>query len=156
MARPAWRRIFATPVGPLVALADDQGRLLSLSNRPSEAGRLDRVPFAALATWLDGYFAGRPAPLDFPLAEAATPFGRAVRAELLRIPFGHTATYAEIARRLGDAALSRAVGQACAANPVAIVVPCHRVIGARGKLVGYAGGLEMKRALLRHEGVLMF
>lgn len=85
---------------------------------------------------------------------AATPFQRRVYERLLRIPFGQVATYGEVARDIGaEMGTARAVGQAVGANPVAIVVPCHRVVASDGRLVGFGGGIERKAALLRHEGI---
>lgn len=95
------------------------------------------------------YFAGERRDFDLPLANDGTEFQRKVWGELHRIPFGETASYAEVARRLGyDPGVSRAVGAANGANPLPIVVPCHRVVGSDGSLTGYAGGLERKRTLL--------
>ena len=85
---------------------------------------------------------------DLPLAPRGTPFQLKVWAELLNIPYGRTISYGELSRRLGDPNLSRAVGAANGANPISIIVPCHRVIGASGSLVGYGGGLDIKRILL--------
>jgi len=101
---------------------------------------------------LTAYFAGELTEFDLPLASDGTEFQNKVWAELRRIPFGETASYGEIARRLGyDNVVSRAVGAANGANPIPIIVPCHRVIGADGTLTGYAGGIERKRALLELE-----
>lgn len=90
-----------------------------------------------------------------PLAARGTDFQRAVWAELSRIPFGETRSYGEIARRIGKPTSVRAVGAANGANPISLIVPCHRVIGADGSLTGFGGGLEMKRLLLEREGVLL-
>lgn len=98
------------------------------------------------------YFAGERRVFDLPLAHDGTEFQRKVWSELGRIPFGETASYGEIARRLGyEPVVSRAVGAANGANPLPIVVPCHRVVGSDGSLTGYAGGLERKRTLLALE-----
>ncbi|MCW2787851.1 MAG: methylated-DNA--[protein]-cysteine S-methyltransferase [Aeromicrobium sp.] len=95
------------------------------------------------------YFAGERTAFDLPLANDGSEFQKKVWAELVRIPYGETASYGEIARRLGyEPVISRAVGAANGANPIPIVVPCHRVIGADGTLTGYAGGVERKRILL--------
>jgi methylated-DNA-[protein]-cysteine S-methyltransferase len=95
------------------------------------------------------YFAGERTRFDLPLASDGTEFQKKVWGELQRIPYGETASYGEIARRLGyEPGISRAVGAANGANPIPIVVPCHRVIGADGSLTGYAGGVERKRTLL--------
>jgi methylated-DNA-[protein]-cysteine S-methyltransferase len=101
---------------------------------------------------LTEYFAGTRTDFDLPLASEGTEFQKKVWAELGRIPYGETATYGDIARRLGyEPVISRAVGVANASNPLPIVVPCHRVIGSDGKLTGYAGGIDRKQALLELE-----
>lgn len=101
---------------------------------------------------LAAYFAGTLRVFDLPLAPAGTPFQLRVWAELRKIPYGETVSYGELARRLGDRAASRAVGTANGRNPISVIVPCHRVIGANGTLTGYGGGLERKRWLLDLEG----
>ena len=101
---------------------------------------------------LSEYFDGTRTEFDLPLASEGSEFQKKVWAELRRIPYGETATYGDIARRLGyEPVISRAVGTANASNPLPIVVPCHRVIGSDGKLTGYAGGIERKRILLEME-----
>jgi methylated-DNA-[protein]-cysteine S-methyltransferase len=100
---------------------------------------------------LQAYFAGQLRDFELPLDLAGTEFQRRVWLELTRIPYGETRTYQEMARAIGSPKAVRAVGAANGANPVAIVVPCHRVIGANGKLVGYGGGLPLKRRLLTLE-----
>jgi len=108
--------------------------------------------FAATRAWLTGYFDGRSADASrIPLDMRGAPFELRVWQALRAIPPGETTSYGAIARALGDAGASRAVGAANGANPVAIIVPCHRVIGASGSLVGYGGGLERKTWLLQHE-----
>lgn len=104
------------------------------------------------ATQLEEYFAGARTSFDLPLAPAGSAFQKKVWAALCRIPFGETATYGQIARAIGKPAASRAIGGANHRNPIAIIVPCHRVIGADGSLTGFGGGLEIKRALLALEG----
>ncbi len=151
---PMWSR-YDSPIGPLVAEADDTGALTRLSFGGEGAGPEDAAPFAALHAQLDRYFRKELDRFDLPLAPAGTAFQQKVWAALLEIPFGRTLSYGALAERLGGATLTRAVGRANGANPLAIVIPCHRVIGANGDLVGYAGGLPNKRALLRHEGVLL-
>ncbi|MDP2309637.1 MAG: methylated-DNA--[protein]-cysteine S-methyltransferase [Pseudomonadota bacterium] len=144
--------------GPLVAVADKAGALTHLGFppwAPPASARLDAAPFAGLLTWLEAYAARGDAPVDFPMAPTGTEFQKRVWEALRAIPFGRTTSYGALAVTLGGATLTRAVGRANGANPIAIVVPCHRVIGADGGLVGYAGGLPNKRALLRHEGVLL-
>ena len=104
---------------------------------------------------LDRYFGGEIAALDaVPVELNGTPFQKAVWQALRRIRGGTTISYAELAKRIGDPAAVRAVGTANGANPVAVIVPCHRVIGSDGKLTGYGGGLDRKQWLLEHEGVV--
>jgi methylated-DNA-[protein]-cysteine S-methyltransferase len=110
-------------------------------------------PFAAARDQLDEYFAGERTEFDLPLGHAGTRFEEQVWSALRRIPYGATATYGEIARGIGHPTGARAVGTANGRNPIAIVVPCHRVVGAGGKLTGYAGGLDRKRFLLELEGL---
>jgi len=107
--------------------------------------------FTIVRRQLAEYFAGERQQFDVPLKLAGTPFQQRVWRELVRIPFGTTIIYAELARRIGQSTASRAVGHANGRNPVSIIVPCHRVIGANGKLTGYAGGLENKEWLLAWE-----
>ena len=141
-----------SPVGDILLRADAEGRLTALYLRHdvTEAGD---GPFDAAREQLDAYFAGELEVFDLPLALHGTPFQRRVWDELARIPFAETVSYKELALRLGDLKLVRAVGLANGRNPVSIVIPCHRVIGADGTLVGYGGGLERKRWLLDHEAV---
>ena len=104
-----------------------------------------------VAEQLDAYGQGRRTRFELPLAAPGSPFQRAVWEALVTIPFGETVSYGELAARLGRPGAARAVGRANATNPIALVVPCHRVIGASGALTGYAGGIELKRALLDFE-----
>lgn len=120
-------------------------------NRLDAARRRDDEPFAAAHEQLTEYFAGRRREFDVPLKLHGTDFQRRVWQQLVRIPFGETISYAELARRVGNAAACRAVGAANGRNPISILVPCHRVIGAGGKLTGYGGGLENKERLLAWE-----
>ena len=103
---------------------------------------------------LEEYFAGLRAAFSLPLAPEGTDFQKAVWRELENIPYGETRTYGQIARALGNPKASRAVGMANHKNPVEIMIPCHRVIGADGSLTGYAGGLDIKETLLRLEGAI--
>ena len=103
---------------------------------------------------LDAYFAGERTTFDLPLAATGTPFQERVWGALRTIPFGHTMSYGELAVRLGEPKAVRAVGSANGRNPISIIVPCHRVIGASGALTGFGGGIERKRWLLEHEGAL--
>ena len=112
--------------------------------------RDDRA-FSAIRSQLDLYFAGEPITFDADLDPAGTPFQLEVWHALREVPYGETISYGELARRIGNPAASRAVGLANGRNPIAIIVPCHRVIGADGSLTGYGGGLERKRFLLALE-----
>ena len=100
---------------------------------------------------MESYFAGNPGAVEFPLSPTGTDFQRKVWAILLTIPYGQTTTYGAIAKQLGNAMSAQAVGQAVGRNPISIIIPCHRVMGAKGQLTGYAGGIENKKWLLRHE-----
>ena len=103
------------------------------------------------AAWLERYFAGEDPEIDFPLAPRGTVFQRRVWEALREIPYGGTSSYGALAEKLGCKS-ARAVGAAVGRNPISILIPCHRVLGSDGKLTGYAGGLERKRALLELEG----
>jgi methylated-DNA-[protein]-cysteine S-methyltransferase len=151
---------FDSPIGELLALGDGQALhgLYMQEGRTATAVRRDweraDEPFADVRAQLDEYFGGGRTAFDVPLAMAGSPFQLRVWSALRDIPYGETASYGEIAKRIGDAD-PRAVGQANGSNPIAVIVPCHRVIGADGSLTGYGGGLERKRLLLELEaGVL--
>jgi methylated-DNA-[protein]-cysteine S-methyltransferase len=127
-----------------------------LATRYRQPRIVERRDPAGLSTRVRAYLAGDRSALDsVDVDGGGTPFQRLVWNALRAIPSGTTTTYGEIARRIGRPQASRAVGLANAKNPIAIVVPCHRVVGANGALTGYAGGLERKRWLLRHEGVAL-
>jgi methylated-DNA-[protein]-cysteine S-methyltransferase len=146
---------FDTPVGR-IRLVEEDGELTALHlNDEGPVTVPDPLsPLLARArAQLEEYFAGARRDFDLPLAPRGTPFQRAVWRALSAIPFGVTRTYGEIAAVVGKPTASRAVGAANGQNPIAIVVPCHRVIGANGTLTGFGGGLPMKKWLLRHEGV---
>ena len=113
---------------------------------PADTSLLARV----LAEF-QAYFAGERDPFDFPIAFRGTPFQELVWRELLNIPYGETRSYGFVARAVGKPGAARAVGMACHANPIAIAVPCHRVVGSDDSLTGYGGGLDRKRALLALE-----
>jgi methylated-DNA-[protein]-cysteine S-methyltransferase len=104
---------------------------------------------------LSEYFARTRTTFDLPLDPSGTAFQRRVWDALRAIPYGTTTSYGELARRLGDASATRAVGAANGKNPIPIIVPCHRVVGSRGELTGFGGGLDRKRWLLEHEGVAL-
>jgi methylated-DNA-[protein]-cysteine S-methyltransferase len=120
---------------------------------PSPYWELDPTRFDDLRVQLDAYFAGERREFDLPFRISGTPFEMRVWKSLLTIPYGTTVSYGEIARRIGQPKASRAVGMANGRNPIPILVPCHRVIGSNGSLVGYGGGLETKKYLLEIEGV---
>jgi methylated-DNA-[protein]-cysteine S-methyltransferase len=149
-----------TPLGRMLAVVDREGALVALDFDARTSAWRDLRPDERRARRvieaLTRYFAGELREFSLALAPAGTPFQQRVWAELARVPYGTTISYGELARRLGDERAVRAVGGANGANPIAIVVPCHRVIGSDGTLTGYAGGLERKRALLeleaRHSG----
>jgi methylated-DNA-[protein]-cysteine S-methyltransferase len=163
------RRIFESPVGPLTLVAWD-GTLRAVHfpaagsppATPAPAGRSpeasagrDQNLLAEAAGQLGQYFAGERRRFELPLTLSGTPFQRRVWEELRTIPHGETVSYGELARRIGKPGEAREVGSAVGRTPTPIVVPCHRVIGADGALVGYGGGLPRKRALLDLEqGVL--
>jgi methylated-DNA-[protein]-cysteine S-methyltransferase len=111
-------------------------------------------PLKACAEQLAQYFAGQRERFDLPLAPQGTEFQKRVWREIAALPFGKTITYAELAARAGSPGSARAAGAATGRNPIGIVVPCHRIVGADGSLTGYAGGLERKTRLLEIEGVL--
>lgn len=152
--------IVDSPIGPLTIVAQD-GSISALymdaqRHAPgAEAlglpGEPDEEPFATAAGQLAAYFAGELTEFDLPLAPAGTDFQRRVWNGLRAIPYGQTISYGELARRVGNPAASRAVGLANGRNPIAIVVPCHRVIGTDGSMTGYGGGLDRKRFLLALE-----
>jgi methylated-DNA-[protein]-cysteine S-methyltransferase len=116
--------------------------------------RILRVPLDEVRRELDEYFAGDRTAFDLPLDLRVAPFHEQVLRELGRVPYGATTTYGTLAARVGQPRAARAVGTVMNRNPLPIVLPCHRVVGANGALTGYAGGLDRKRALLALEGVL--
>ena len=139
------------PVGP-VTVEDDGGAIVRIAFGAAADQSLSPLTGLAFGQ-LAAYFAGQLREFDLPLAPCGTPFQRRVWAALRDIPYGETRSYGEIARAVGCPGGARAVGLANNRNPIAIVIPCHRVIGADGSLVGYGGGLDVKRALLRLEGM---
>jgi methylated-DNA-[protein]-cysteine S-methyltransferase len=143
---------YLSPVGPLVLEGDDD-HLTRIGFREPAAPSGDTPALRLAREQLDSWFAGERNEFDLPLELAGTPFERRVWDELRAIPYGETATYAQIAQRVGRPAACRAVGRANGRNPIAIVVPCHRVVGSSGSLTGYAGGLAMKSALLELERI---
>jgi methylated-DNA-[protein]-cysteine S-methyltransferase len=110
---------------------------------------------ARAALQLNEYFAGQRTTFDLPLEAMGSVFEHRVWKALRSIPYGTTTSYGDLAKRLGDPSATRAVGSANGKNPIPIIIPCHRVVGANGDLTGFGGGLDRKRWLLEHEGVLM-
>ena len=144
--------ILDSPIGPLLLIGD--GRALTglrMDASPEPGWRREPGAFAVAREQLRAYFARERTEFDLPLAPHGTPFQLAVWQALTEIPYGETASYGEIAARLGRPSASRAVGAANGRNPIGVIVPCHRVIGSNGTLTGYGGGLERKRMLLELE-----
>jgi methylated-DNA-[protein]-cysteine S-methyltransferase len=142
--------LLPSPIGPIYVEADDDGVLTKLyTDGRNHQAEPDDGTFEALRRQLDEYFAGARTTFDLPLREHGTEYELRVWAALREIPYGETISYGELAKRVGSVA--RAVGRANGRNPISIITPCHRVIGADGSLTGYGGGLENKRALLDHE-----
>jgi methylated-DNA-[protein]-cysteine S-methyltransferase len=146
-----------SPAGDLL-LAGDGAHLCYLSfaagpkaRQPESTWRQDPTPFTEATRQLNAYFAGGLVQFNLPLSPQGTAFQRSVWQQLQAIPYGATISYGELARRIGNPAASRAVGLANGSNPIAIIIPCHRVIGSSGKLTGFAGGIETKRLLLNLE-----
>ena len=147
------KRTVPSPIGPIVLVADGDA-LVGAWLPPHDALPEERSGDPVLeraARQLAEYFEGGRREFDLPLAGPGTAFQRDVWRELRAIPFGATRSYADVARAIGRPKATRAVGAANGANPLAIFVPCHRVIGRDGRLTGYGGGLEAKRWLLEHE-----
>jgi methylated-DNA-[protein]-cysteine S-methyltransferase len=155
-----WRASIDSPIGPLVLIANERALCrcefedsfddgVAWAAKP--ACSAEHAILACACQQLGEYFDGRRRQFDLPIAPAASAFAERVYAALRAIPFGQTRSYAQQARAIGSSASVRAVGGANARNPLAIIVPCHRVVGADGSLTGYAGGLERKRWLIDHE-----
>jgi methylated-DNA-[protein]-cysteine S-methyltransferase len=146
-----------SPIGELLLVSDGdalRGLYMQDGRKPRTIGAgwvPSPAPFADVKTQLEEYFAGRRTTFDVQLAAQGAPFEREVWHALEEIPYGETVSYGEIARRVGQPTAARAVGTANGRNPIAVIVPCHRVIGANGTLTGYGGGLERKRLLLELE-----
>jgi len=149
--------IVGSPLGPITLVADGDALAclyLDVQRYPDDVGDTDAgdsVVLKEAERQLAEYFAGERTEFDLPLAAAGTPFQRRVWSALCDIPYGETISYGELARRIGQPTASRAVGLANGRNPISIVVPCHRVIGSSGKLIGYGGGLDRKQTLLELE-----
>ena len=142
-----------TPIGPITDCVDDDAAVTSVLFGEPDVPMPTSDASDAAARQLSEYFAGDRTDFDLDLAPSGTDFQRKVWTALSQIPYGTTESYGQLALRIGQPTASRAVGLANGRNPIAIVVPCHRVIGSSGTLTGYAGGLERKRWLLEHERV---
>jgi methylated-DNA-[protein]-cysteine S-methyltransferase len=157
MPKNVYYHLLPSPVGGLLLVSDGEALTgLFMSDHkggpaPELAWRRDEGPFAKVCEQLAKYFAGSLQEFDVRLAPEGTAFQKKVWLELGRIPFGSSISYGELARRIEQPAASRAVGRANGQNPISIIVPCHRVIGANGTLTGYGGGIERKKWLLEHE-----
>lgn len=138
---------YSTPVGPLTIAVDEDGSVAEIRFRSGE----HRGDVGHVIAQLDEYFRGERRDFDLTLAPRGTAFQLAVWNELQRIPYGATISYRDLAHRIARPAAIRACGSANGANPIPIIIPCHRVIGANGTLVGYGGGLHIKRTLLALE-----
>jgi methylated-DNA-[protein]-cysteine S-methyltransferase len=152
-----------SPVGELFLASTDRG-LCRISYRVEGQDeelarvygvRVLRVPLDAVRRELDQYFKGERREFDLPLDLRVAPFHEAVLHELARVPYGRTETYGALAAKVGRPRAARAVGTVMNRNPIPIVLPCHRIVGANGSLTGYAGGLDVKRALLELEGAML-
>ncbi len=156
-AEPLVYGYLESPVGDLLLVADaDHLRGIGFPNgsrkqEPEAGWRRDDAWFPRTTAQLRAYFAGELQEFDLPLRFDGTPFQNSVWQALRDIPYGATTSYGALAERLGNAGSSRAVGAANGANPLPIVVPCHRVIGADGSLTGFGGGVDVKHFLLTHE-----
>jgi methylated-DNA-[protein]-cysteine S-methyltransferase len=152
-----------SPVGPLFLASTERGlcRISYTVEGEDElvartfGARILRVPLDEVRRELDEYFEGRRDEFDLPVDLRVTPFHEAVLHELARVPYGHTETYGALAAKVGRPRAARAVGTVMNRNPIPIVLPCHRIIGADGSLTGYGGGLDVKRALLELEGAIL-
>jgi methylated-DNA-[protein]-cysteine S-methyltransferase len=152
-----WYTHYESPLGATLLAADERGlRLISFAagkrpERPEAHWRKDSVPFHEIVMQLDAYFAGELKDFDLRLSLIGTDFQIRVWQTLQTIPYGETISYGQLALRIGRPKAARAVGLANGSNPIPIVVPCHRVIGSNGSLIGYGGGLSNKKALLELE-----
>lgn len=151
---------FRTPFGPFSLAVNETGAVVAtafgdLASLASRLGECNAMRYTSLGApareQLLAYFAGERRGFDLPLAPHGTPFQLRVWSALQQIPFGETRSYGQLAAQLEHPAASRAVGRANATNPVCVIIPCHRVIGADGSLTGFAFGEEVKRRLLDHE-----
>lgn len=164
-----WESHYESPLGPMTLYSEDGKRLFGLwfdgqvydksLMGQTEGAKEEEIPvFRKTKEWLDIYFKGENPGWMPKLALTGSPFRKMVAEEMMKIPFGKTVTYGEISlailKKQGRKSSPRAVGGAVGRNPISIIIPCHRVMGAGGKLTGYAGGLERKTALLKNEGIM--
>jgi methylated-DNA-[protein]-cysteine S-methyltransferase len=146
-----------SPIGKLLLVASERGlHEICFEGQSTRAvlgtqSRDDQAVLREVIRQLHAYFAGELETFDLELAPEGTPFQQKVWSELLKIPYGETISYGELARRIGNPNASRAVGLVNGSNPIPIIIPCHRVIGSNGKLTGYGGGLPIKEKLLALE-----
>ena len=158
-----YRCQYHSPVGILTLASDGthitglwfEGQIHFAAGHEDPVEKPELTIFQTAKNWLDRYFSGRmPSCTELPLRPAGTLFQQRVWNILMLIPYGQAMTYGQIAKMLGSAMSAQAVGRAVGRNPISIIIPCHRVLGADNTLTGFAGGIERKRWLLRHEGIL--
>jgi len=156
-----WHYELDTPMGPMWAAFTERGRLRQLAFGGLDpratmpvAPKAQREAFKFLHLQLDAYFAGTLRTFTVPLDPLGTFFQQRIWEEVIAIPYGQTVTYQDLAQALGNPMGAQAVGAAVGSNPIAVLIPCHRVIGSDGSLKGYAWGLDLKKTLLTHEGAL--
>lgn len=148
---------YDSPVGTLLLTAEDSGLTGIYMNREIPDQLHEHPVLQQTVLWLDAYFRGEKPPEDIPLRPEGTVFRKQVWQLLMAIPYGKSRSYGELARELAlmlgkEKMSAQAVGQAVGSNPISILIPCHRCVGAKGQLTGYAGGIDKKIWLLRHEG----
>jgi O-6-methylguanine DNA methyltransferase len=167
MPKTVYYTHLASPWGPLFLAGTEKGicscqflrgndvadLISQLREKPNHVAQENALPLVPAIDALKQYFSGEKKPLSYALDLQGTPFQCMVWSALREIPLGKITTYGEIAGEINRPQAARAVGQACGSNNVVLFVPCHRVVAAQGKLGGFGGGLELKKALLRHEGV---
>ena len=152
--------IYASPLGPIHLFSDNNcltGLYLQahIPRSTAYAAHHSEDPIhRETSQWLDSYFLGKnPSSVNIPLMPSGTPFQKKVWQILLQIPYGQTVTYSQIAKQFSETMSAQAIGQAVGKNPISIIIPCHRVLGSNYRLTGYAGGIEAKVWLLKHEGL---
>src|SRR5271163_1303390 len=157
-SKKVWYTRYESPIGAMLLAADENGlRMISFAQgsrtqHPRPDWQEATAPFAETIRQLRAYFEGKLKNFDVPLSLQGSDFQLRVWQNLRAIPYGETISYGQLARRIGNPKAARAVGLANGSNPIPIIVPCHRVIGSNGSLVGYGGGLPIKKALLLIEG----